>query len=161
MIKNGIVVSFAYVLTNPEGEEIDRGSKEEPFTYMHGASQIVPGLENKLLGLKIGDKKKVVVSPEEGYGIKNPKLKMKLKRDLFPKDFPLQEGIQFNADMGNDSSGTFTVLSFTDKEVEVDGNHPLAGVTLHFDVEILNVREATKEEIEHGHAHDGDGHHHH
>ena len=86
---------------------------------------------------------------------------MKLKRDLFPKDFPLQEGIQFSADLGNDSSGTFTVLSFNENEVEVDGNHPLAGITLHFDVEILEVREATAEELEHGHAHGADGHHHH
>ncbi len=161
MIKNGSVVSFAYVLTNPEGEEIDRGTDKEPFTYLHGQSQVVPGLEKKLEGLKPGDKKTVIVPPAEGYGIKNPKLKMKLKRDLFPKDFPLQEGIQFSADLGNDSSGTFTVLSFNENEVEVDGNHPLAGITLHFDVEILEVREATAEELEHGHAHGADGHHHH
>lgn len=161
MIKNGTVVSLAYVLTNDEGTELDRGTKNEPFVYLHGQKQIIPGLENALDGLKTGDKKTVKVAPKDGYGEHNAALKITLKKEMFPKDFPMEKGIQFEADLGEGRSGTFTIIEAKDSDVFVDGNHPLAGQNLTFNVEVLEVRTATDEELQHGHAHGPDGHHHH
>lgn len=155
-----MVVSLVYLLTNQDGEEVDRSSKEEPFTYLHGEGQIIKGLENALEGLAPGAKKKVTIPPHEAYGELNPSLQISLKRDLFPKDFPLKEGIQFDADLGDGRSGVFTILELGESEVKVDGNHPLAGETLTFDVEVLEVRAATPQELEHGHAHGDHGHDH-
>lgn len=160
MIKNGSVVSLQYLLTNDSGEELDRGTKEEPFTYLHGQGQIIKGLENALAGLTIGAKKKVTIPPKDAYGEVNPNLRISVKKDLFPKDFPLKKGVQFDADLGDGKSGVFTVLEVGTADVKVDGNHPLAGQTLTFDVEVLGVREATKQELEHGHAHGDHGHDH-
>jgi FKBP-type peptidyl-prolyl cis-trans isomerase SlyD len=164
MIKAGTVVNLKYSLKNSKGEVLDEAGVEaspEPFSYLHGADQIVPGLESALEGLKVGDKKNVVVTPEEGYGIKSPELQMTVKRSQFPKDLNIAPGMTFEADAGNGEGMSFTVIGLEGDQVMLDGNHPLAGETLHFAVEVLGVREATEEEQEHGHAHDGDGHHHH
>lgn len=161
MIKNGKVVDLGYSLKNSEGEILDRADAKDPFTYLHGSHQIVPGLEVSLEGLKVGDKKQVVVAPEDGYGVEDPRLRLKVKKSQFPTDVPLEEGMQFQASVGNGESVVFTVQAIEDEEVHVDGNHPLAGETLHFDVEVLSIRDATPEELEHGHAHGPDGHGHH
>jgi FKBP-type peptidyl-prolyl cis-trans isomerase SlyD len=163
MIKNGKVVDLRYSLKNSQGELLDEADAADPFTYLHGAQQVVPGLESALEGLKIGDKKKVVVSPEDGYGIKDPKLSMVVKKAQFPGNLELEAGMQFEATSNTGEEIIFTVESIEGDEVRVDGNHPLAGETLHFDVEVLQIRDATQEEIEHGHAHgpDGHGHDHH
>jgi FKBP-type peptidyl-prolyl cis-trans isomerase SlyD len=160
MIANGKVVNLKYTLTNSEGEVLDQADANSPFAYMHGSSQIIPGLEGALEGLKPGDKKKVTVQPAEGYGEIDPNLKLTVKRTQFPQDAELEEGMQFETHTPDGHSIVFTVEAVEGDEVTIDGNHPLAGETLTFDVEVLNVRDATKEEMEHGHAHDGDGHHH-
>lgn len=163
MISKGKVVSLAYTLKNDAGEELDRSDRAEPFNYLHGASQVIPGLEQAIETMKVGDKKKVTVNPTEGYGELDPKLKFSLDRSNFPKDVPLETGMQFEANLSEDDDDgrVFTVSSIKGDQIEVDGNHPLAGMVLHFDVEVLAVREATKEELTHNHAHDGEGHHHH
>ena len=161
MIKHGSVVSMSYRLTNDAGEELDRAEKAEPFTYLHGVGQIVPGLQDALEGLKIGDKRSVVLQPEEAYGDVNEQLRITVDRSDFPPNVSIAPGMQFMADMGQGQQMVFTVTDVDGDAISVDGNHPLAGETLHFDVEIIGIREATQEEMAHGHAHGPDGHHHH
>jgi FKBP-type peptidyl-prolyl cis-trans isomerase SlyD len=160
MIKSGKVVDLSYSLKNKNGIELDRSTKEDPFTYLHGAAQIVPGLETALEGLDVGAKKNVVVSAAEGYGEMNPDLKISVKRSQFPAEVDLKPGMQFQAQAG-EQGVVFTVDAIEGDQVHINGNHPLAGEELHFDVEVLTVRDATAEEMEHGHAHGPDGHHHH
>ena len=159
MVKKDAVVSLSYTLTNADGEELDKSSADKPFAYLHGSKQIVPGLENALEGLTLGDKKEVTVPPAEGYGEFVPGLKMDIERSNFPKDIKIQAGMQFSAD-ANGENQTFTVTGLEGDKVQVDGNHPLAGQTLHFDVEVVEIRDATKEELEHGHIHGPGGHQH-
>ena len=159
MVKKDAVVSLSYTLTNADGEELDKSTSDKPFAYLHGNKQIVPGLENALNGLAVGDKKEVTVPPAEGYGEFVAGLKMDIERTNFPKDIEIQPGMQFSADVnGNDQ--VFTVTSLEGGKVQVDGNHPLAGQTLHFDVEVVEIREATAEEMQHGHVHGPGGHQH-
>lgn len=161
MITKGKVVSLSYVLKDDGGEELDRADGTEPFTYIHGIGQIVPGLESALEGLAPGAKKSVKVPPKEGYGEVNASLKMSIDRDRFPKGADIKEGMQFQADVGNGQHVVFTVQSISGKNINVDGNHPLAGKTLHFEVEVIELRDATSEEMAHGHVHGPGGHHHH
>jgi len=161
MIKEGSVVNLVYELKNAEGEVLDQADKNDPFVYLHGSGQIVPGLESALEGCKVGDKKKVSVPPADGYGELNPDLKLVVNRTQFPKDANIQEGMQFEAHTPDGQGIVFTVEGLEDDKVKIDGNHPLAGQTLHFNVEVLEVRDATEEEMEHGHAHGPGGHHDH
>jgi FKBP-type peptidyl-prolyl cis-trans isomerase SlyD len=161
MIKDQTIVKLAYTLTDGEGEVLDQADAKDPFEYLHGGSQIVPGLEKQLSGLTVGAKKKVTVAPVDGYGEIDPSLQMSVKRTQFPGDMQLEVGMQFEASSPDGHDVLFTILEIKGEEVTIDGNHPLAGETLHFDVEVLSVRAATAEEIEHGHAHGPDGHHHH
>lgn len=160
MIKKDMVVSIKYRLTNNTGEVLDEADSADPFSYLHGHHQVIPGMEEGLEGLKQGDKKKLTITPEDGYGEINEQLKLTLKKDVFPKDFPCEEGMQFQADLGSGNKSVFTITEVKGNEVLVDGNHPLAGETLNFDIEVLEVRQATKEELQHGHAHGKDGHDH-
>ena len=160
-IANGKVVNLLYSLKNSEGEVLDRADQEAPFTYLHGAQQIVPGLETALEGLKVGDKKQVTVAPEDGYGELNEELKLTVSRTQFPADANLEPGMQFEAHTPDGQGVVFTVEALEGDKIKIDGNHPLAGQVLHFDVEVLSMRDATAEEMEHGHAHGEDGHHHH
>src|ERR1044072_2375138 len=100
-ISNGKVVDLKYSLTNSKGEVLDQSDADSPFTYLHGAQQIVPGLENALEGLKVGDKKKVTVEPSEGYGESNPQLQLTVNRSPFPEGAELKEGMQFEANVGD------------------------------------------------------------
>jgi FKBP-type peptidyl-prolyl cis-trans isomerase SlyD len=161
MIKNGTVVSMTYRLKNDDGEELDRAETDDPFSYLHGASQIVPGLEKALTGLAVGAKKSVKIAPEEGYGVVDERLRTQARKSQFPPDANLVEGMRFVAEDGEGGEMVFTVTGLEGDTVHLDGNHPLAGETLHFDVEILGVRDATPEEVAHGHAHGPDGHHDH
>ncbi|MEC7640914.1 MAG: peptidylprolyl isomerase [Nitrospinota bacterium] len=160
MIKNNTVVSLSYNLKNSNGDELDRTGSDQPFTYLHGAGQIVPGLEDELVGMKTGDKKDITVLPEEGYGNVDPSLVMEVNRSNFPKDTEIQPGMQFASEGEGNRKLTFTVKVVDGDQVTIDGNHPLAGETLHFSVEILEIRDATQEEKNHGHAHGKGGHHH-
>jgi len=160
MIQNGKVVGLAYVLKDSQGQKLDESNGADPFVYIQGAHQIVPGLENALEGLAVGAKKDVVVSAEEGYGEVNPDLRLTVKRTQFPGATDLQTGMQFQA-QGPDGHGmVFTVADIQGEDVTIDGNHPLAGQSLHFSVEVLSIRDATQEEMDHGHVHGPEGHHH-
>ena len=160
MIKKDSVVSLSYILKNENGEELDRFETANPLAYMHGHGQIVPGLENVLEGLAIGEKKEVTVTPQEGYGEVQPQLKMKVSRNKFPADVNIEPGMQFSSKMEDGREIPFTVQAIEDGAVMLDGNHPLAGETLHFSVEVVEVRLATAEELQHGHVHGAGGHHH-
>lgn len=161
MIKKNSVVSMIYCLKNTNGEELDRADKGQPFAYLHGVGQMIPGLEKELEGLGIGDKKDVTVPPQEGYGELNPQLKMQVDRANFPKDADIKPGMQFEGQGDGGTRTVFTVKAVVGDKIDVDGNHPLAGETLHFSVEITEVREATQEELSHGHAHGEGGAHDH
>ena len=160
MVKSKTVVSLSYTLKDASGDELDRAEADEPFSYVHGVGQIVPGLEQALEGLKVGDKKVIVVEPAEGYGEIIPELRIKADRSQFPSGKEMELGMQFTADIGNGRQHNFTVMTIEGDEVSIDGNHPLAGQTLHFSVEVVGVRDATAEELAHEHVHGPGGHHH-
>ncbi|MBT4761426.1 MAG: peptidylprolyl isomerase [Bdellovibrionaceae bacterium] len=153
------VVEVEYTLTDDEGKVLDTTSGRSPLPYLHGKNTIVPGLEEALEGKSVGDKVTTSISPEKGYGERNNDLVTMVPREEF-KDMPdLEAGAQLQ---GQSEHGTqfFTVLNVTDTEVTLDGNHPLAGITLNFDVEIKSIRPASEEELSHGHVHGPGGHQH-
>ena len=160
MIAKNKVVSMSYCLKNLQGEELDQADKNKPLEYLHGCGNIVPGLENALDGLKVGDKKDVTVKPEDGYGEILTDLKMELDRKEFPSDQKIAPGMRFMAGLSDGKKHPFNVVEIKDDKVHVDGNHPLAGQTLEFSVEIVKIRDAAPEELEHGHTHGEGGHHH-
>ncbi len=147
------VVTFHYTLTNSDGEEMDSSAGREPLKYLHGASNIVPGLEKELEGKSSGDTLKVEVQPEQGYGQVNQQLIQIVPHSAFEGAPQIKPGMQFQAEGPNGETQHITVKEVTDDEVTVDGNHPLAGQVLHFDVTVEEVREASEEELSHGHAH--------
>lgn len=154
-IAQNTVVAFHYTLTNEAGEVLDSSEGREPLTYLHGAGNIIPGLEKQLEGRSAGDKLQANVSPEEGYGEVQPQLVQEVSRESFQGVDSIEPGMQFQAQ----TDGGPLMVTITKVEgdtVTVDGNHPLAGQALNFDVEIAEVREASEEEAEHGHVH-GEG----
>ncbi|WP_271270688.1 FKBP-type peptidyl-prolyl cis-trans isomerase [Aliamphritea hakodatensis] len=153
------VVLIHYTLTNAAGEVLDSSAGGEPLAYLHGKGNIVPGLENALTGKQVGDKQQVEVSPEEGYGQPNEELIQEVERNLFDGIDNIEIGMQFMAQTPWGEQPV-VVTALTDETVTVDGNHPLAGDVLNFDVEVVEVRDASEEELEHGHAHGAGGHHH-
>lgn len=158
-IAQNSVVAFHYTLTNDEGEVLDSSEGREPLTYLHGAGNIIPGLEKELEGRENGEKLQVAVNPEEGYGETQPSLVQEVPRDSFQGVESVEPGMQFQAQTQGGPL-MVTVTKVEGDTVVVDGNHPLAGQKLNFDVEIAEVREATPEEAEHGHVH-GEGEHQH
>lgn len=157
-ITKNSVVSFHYTLNDAEGTTLDSSAGREAFAYIHGGGMIVPGLEEQLEGKKAGDSVQAVVPPEKGYGVVDPQLMHKVPEDRFG-DQKVEAGMQFQAGE-NGEMGVFTVIAVENGEVMLNGNHPLAGVTLHFNVDITEVREATAEELDHGHVHGAGGHQH-
>lgn len=153
------VAYFHYTLTNDAGETLDSSAGREPLPYLHGAGNIVPGLENALAGRQAGDKLNVDVKPEDGYGPRIEELVQVVPKSAFQGVADLKPGMQFQAE-SNQGPMSVIVTDVTGDKVTVDGNHPLAGETLHFAVEITEVREATTEEVLHGHVHGAGGHHH-
>ena len=154
------VVTIDYVLTNDEGEVIDR-SENGAFCYLHGARNIIPGLENALAGKTTGDSLSVSVQPEEGYGVRDEAMLQVISREMFGPDQEIDAGMQFHAQGPQGETMVITVKQVDGDDITVDGNHPLAGVNLNFTVSVVDIRDATQEEIEHGHAHGPDGHHDH
>lgn len=160
MIAHDHVVTMTYTLRGDDGDLIDQADKDSPFSYLHGRGQIVSGLEKALMGLKVGAKKVISVSPGEGYGEHDPELVTKASKSQFPGGAELEVGMQFMAQGEEGHHLPFTVVEISGDNVVLDGNHPLAGKTLHFDIEVLEVRPASKQEIDHGHAHGPHGHNH-
>ncbi len=153
------VVSFHYTLTGENGEILDK-SEGEPLVYLHGAHNIIPGLERALEGKSVGDKVQVTVQPEDGYGEYQADLVQEVPRDMFQGVEHIEPGMQFQAQT-DDGVSVVVVKAVDDQSIVVDGNHPMAGQILNFDVEITDIRNATDQEKAHGHAHGPDGHHHH
>jgi len=159
-IKHNSAVCFHYTLTDDDGQQLDSSAGGEPLAYLHGAGNIVPGLENALEGKSIGDSMTVAVPAADGYGESQPELIQEVPRESFQGVDDIQVGMQFEAQTGNGQSVPVTVTGVTDEFVTVDGNHPLAGKNLNFDVSITDVRDASQEELDHGHIHGPGGHNH-
>lgn len=153
------VVSIHYTLTNDQGEVLDSSQGSEPLAYLHGAGNIIPGLEKALAGKQAGDKLTVKVAPAEGYGERNAALIQQVPRRAFQGVKDIRPGMSFQA-QGPQGPMRVTVTQVAGDMVTVDGNHPLAGENLSFEVEITEVRAATAEEMQHGHVHGPGGHHH-
>ena len=153
------VVILHYTLTDNDGRVIDK-SEDGSFAYLHGASNIIPGLEDALTGKSAGEEMSVSVSPEQAYGVRDESMLQQVPKNMFEDASQIAVGTQFHAQGPNGEMLVVTVMEVEEEHVVVDGNHPLAGVELNFDVKIIDVRDASEEEIEHGHVHGPDGHHH-
>lgn len=153
-----MVVSMHYTLTDDSGAVLDSSAGGEPLAYLHGHGNIIPGLEKALEGAATGHKARVTVAPADAYGEHDPKAVFEAPRAHFPPDMELKPGVRVTADSKN-GPVTLMIVAVNKENCTLDSNHPLAGKTLHFDVEVTKIRPATQEEIAHGHAHEG--HHHH
>lgn len=153
------VVSFHYTLKNAEGAVLDASGARGPMSYLHGKNNLIPGLEQALEGKAAGDRLEVTVAPEQAYGQRSDALVQIVPRAKFGGDAELAPGMQVRA-TGPQGARLVTVVRVERDFVTVDANHPLAGITLHFSVEIAEVRKATQEEIAHGHVHGPGAHHH-
>lgn len=148
----GKVVSFHYTLTDDRGALLDSSRERGPFAYLHGYGNIVPGLETALEGTEAGFLSTVKVAPADGYGDYNPKAVFEVPRGQFPPEEDIQVGMQVQGE-GEHGIMNFRVVAVNEQNVVLDANHPMAGKSLNFDVEVLNVREATAQELSHGHVH--------
>lgn len=157
-ISDGKAVSIDYTLKDDDGTLLDTTEEREPLSYLHGANNIIPGLEDALEGKEGGESVSVVIPPEEGYGTRNEELMIDVDPSNFPDLSQVQLGTRVQVQTNN-GVRLATVIGITDEAVTLDLNHPLAGKTLHFDVEVADVQQASDEEVEHGHLHT-EGHHH-
>lgn len=153
------VVVIDYTLKDNEGSVIDSSEGAGPLAYLHGAGNIIQGLEEALLGKEAGDEVQASIEPAKAYGDRHEQLKQEVPRELFSGVDDIQVGMQFQSET-EQGPVLVTVVDIQDDTVTVDGNHPLAGVHLNFDVTVREVREASEEELEHGHVHGEGGHHH-
>jgi FKBP-type peptidyl-prolyl cis-trans isomerase SlyD len=149
------VASIHYTLTDNDGKVLDSSAGREPLHYIQGIGNLIPGMEEGLEGKKQGDKVNLKVSPEKGYGVKDDKMVQRVPRSAFGGG-DIKKGMQFQTDQGQ----VVTVTEVGLNEITVDANHPLAGVELNFAVEVISIREATEDELAHGHVHGPGGHHH-
>lgn len=157
-VGDDVVVSIDYTLT-VDGAIIDSSDEEGPLEFLQGHGNIIPGLEQAMYGMKTGDSKRVVVTPEEGYGEYDPEAVMLVPRSEFPKDIPLKPGVELEVTDQEGDTQFARIVSLTKSEVKLDFNHPLAGKTLNFQVSVTDLRQPTDEELDHGHVHAA--HHHH
>jgi len=158
-IKRNSVVTFHYTLKDDTGEVIDSSSGQEPLAYLHGHGQIVAGLERELEGRSTGDKLSVKVPAADGYGEYNKALVQKVPRRALKGIANISVGMRLHA-QSSEGARAVVVTHVAGDMVTLDGNHPLAGQNLNFDIEVTEVREATEEELSHGHVHGPGGHHH-
>ena len=154
-ISQNSVVSIHYTLSDNTGNILDTSDGRDPLQYIHGLGNLIVGMEEGLEGKLEGDKFDLKIPPAKGYGEKNDQLIQSVPPSAFG-DQKVEPGMQFNTGKGQ----VVTVTKVEDKAITVDANHPLAGVELNFKVEVVNIREASKEEIEHGHVHGPGGHNH-
>lgn len=157
-IGKGCVVRMNYTLRDESGVTIESSEGREPLTYLHGLGHLIPGLEKTLDGSQAGLKTTVTVRPQDAYGEKDPQAVIRAERSDFPEGLTLEPGVEVQAETP-DGPITFIVMSLEGADVVLDANHPLAGKTLTFDVEVLEVREATADELAHGHVHGPGGAH--
>lgn len=157
VVSDGKVVIFTYTLRTDEGELLDESEPGDPMAYLHGADNIVPGLEEHMNGKAMGARFDAIVQPTEGYGVRDDSAVRVIPREAFPEDAELEPGMELVIE---DDEGDLTpiwIAEIRDDVVIVDLNHPLADQVLCFSVEILAIRDATPEELEHGHPHGLDG----
>ncbi len=159
-VEKNAVVTIDYTLTGPDGNTIDTSVGKQPLPYLHGAGNLIPGLEKALEGKKAGDQLKVTVPPEEAYGVRDDSLIQSVPRTAFQGVPDIKEGMQFRSQSPQGTTTVVTVTKVEGDSVTVDANHQLAGVPLTFDVTIKEVRKASQEELAHGHVHGPGGHHH-
>ena len=148
----GKVVSLRYTLTDDSGALLDASRPGEPFAYLHGYDNIIRGLEAALEGKEASFASTVKVLPADGYGEHNPQAVLEVSREQFPPSEDTQVGMQVQGE-GEGGLHTFTVVAVDHDKVTLDANHPMAGKNLNFDVEVLEVRDATTQELAHGHVH--------
>ncbi|PIP02643.1 MAG: peptidylprolyl isomerase [Zetaproteobacteria bacterium CG12_big_fil_rev_8_21_14_0_65_54_13] len=146
------VVSIHYTLTNGEGEVIDSSRDAEPLVYLHGAQNIIPGLEAALVGKAVGDELEVSIEPADAYGEYNAEMTQVVPREMFEGVDELEAGMEFQAETAQGVQ-VIRIAAVDGDQITIDGNHPLAGVKLHFAVNVTEVREATEDELTHGHVH--------
>lgn len=154
------VVTFNYTLKDDDGNILDTTSGSSPFAFLSGNGQILPKLEEAMNGMLLGTKKNVQIAAADAYGEYNNEAVQQVDRSNFPKDTELQTGMQFVANSPEGQQMPFVISEVKDENVTIDFNHPLAGKNLEFDVELLDIRDATAEELAHGHVHGPGGHHH-
>ncbi len=152
LIGPNCVVGICYTLTDDHGEVLDQSPEGQPLSYLHGAAGIIPGLEKELAGKLAGDEFNIHITPTEAYGEYQPEMVRELPRTALPADIDLQPGMQLTGQTHNGPL-MLTVTAVEGDQVTVDANHPLAGKTLHFEGTVEFVREATADELNHGHAH--------
>jgi FKBP-type peptidyl-prolyl cis-trans isomerase SlyD len=153
------VIGFHYTLTDKEGNLIDSSKETTPLLFLEGSGQIIPGLENEIKSLAVGDTKKVEVKAADAYGEVIEDLRITVQKSQFPEGQEINVGDQFQVNE-EPNAPIFTIMEIESENVHIDGNHPMAGHDLFFDVEITEKRDATEEEISHGHAHGAGGHQH-
>ncbi len=150
------VATITYTLTDNDGNIIDQAGKDSPFIFIHGIGNIIPGLENALAGKTSGDQLNVAIEAADAYGERDDNMVQVLNKDMFQGVDDVRPGMQFHAQT-NHGMSVVTVTEVSGDEVTIDGNHPLAGMALNFDVTILDVRDATEDELAHGHVHAAGG----
>ncbi len=158
-VEQNSVVSIQYKLTNGGGELLDQSQAGQPLVYIQGLGHLIPGLESEIQGKEKGQKFQVTVTPEKGYGERNDQMIQTVPKTEFENADQIQQGMQFQVETPQGPM-FFTAIDVKENDIVLDGNHPLAGETLHFDVEIEDIRSATKEELDHGHVHGPGGHDH-
>ena len=150
---NNLVVSMHYTLTDNDGNVIDSSEGEEPLAYLHGAGNIIPGLEKALVGKVEGDSLQVTIEPEEGYGVVVEELIQTVDKGVFEGVDKVETGMSFESETPDGTIHHVVVKNVEGDDITIDANHPLAGVVLNFDVEIVDIRIPSEEEISHGHVH--------
>lgn len=153
LIGDKLVVTIHYTLTDESGEIIDSSEGQEPLAYLHGAGNLIPGLERELVGKTAGASLKTTIAPEDGYGEFHPELVETVPREAFEGVDQIEAGMAFEAEGSDGQARRIVVKEVSDDGIVIDGNHPLAGVELNFDVQVVDVREASEEEVAHGHVH--------
>jgi FKBP-type peptidyl-prolyl cis-trans isomerase SlyD len=156
-IEKDTVASVHYTGTFPDsGDQFDTSREGDPITFLVGHKGMIPGFERELIGAKVGENRSFTLEPADAYGDNDDEKIQEMPREMFPEDLPLDLGMMLMSDVG-----PFRIIAITDQTVKCDFNHPMAGKSLHFEIEVMDIRDATEEELAHGHVHGPGGHHHH
>ncbi len=155
------VVTMNFTLKDDEGNILDTTESDGSFSYISGNNMVLPKLEEAVSGMLIGTKKNIKLTAADGYGNYNEQIVQVVGKENFPEDFELEVGMSYMASSPDGAQMPFVITEVHDEDITIDFNHPLAGKNLNFDIELLDVREASSEELSHGHVHGPDGHHHH
>ncbi len=158
VVADDMVVTLEYTV-KVDGEVVDSSDDHEPIEFLQGHGQVIGGLEKHLYGVALGESKSFVVSPRDGYGDRDPDAMADIPRSEFPDEIPLEPGVELQMEDEDGDIMNAVIVTAGEQTVQLDFNHPLAGKELHFSVQVIGLRQATSEELEHGHAH-SEGHHH-